>query len=676
MKKENNFFANLRISKKLAIAFSSITILLLIVAAYAFNSFRSISYQVDIFDKTANAKNILNLSRVEQIRFESDKNFETVDLVNEHIDKSLSLIREVETLMKSKVNKENAKLMLKSTNDFKTQFNSFVDNEKLKIDQGTIRANAANNVITAIRKTISLKEESLKRFSGASQINGYLMLKNALDSYMEVRIAANKYVAFESVEYANTLRDYLSLTNKYLNDAQSFLTEDDIILQLNNSIEALNIYKDAFEKYDSLVKLQIEQKKSMRISAQESADLSLTIEKGVVAFIHNLEKTSQIVNLIIISLSILFSIIISIIITKSITTPVSELVHSIDLIANYDLTHKIQGPLLSRKDEIGLLSRSVSKIENNLRNIMISISKNAQSVSASSEELYATSENLSEISTEVGKTISEIAEGANDQADDTQKGVWNINKLGNIIEKDQEYVQNLIFSADKVRTLKEEGVIAVESLVNETKKNKKASESVYDIIQETSNRVGKIEEASQMIKSIADQTNLLALNAAIEAARAGDAGKGFAVVAEEIRKLAEQSNSFTGEISTTIKNLIEKSNEAVNTMSNMKEGMEQQSKSVSLTNDKFNGISHSMENMESIIDIIKNSSVEMESKKNEIVQIIENLSAISEENAAGTQESLSSIEEQNNSIIEMAKASEQLAMLAEQMQKVVSQFKI
>ncbi len=85
-------------------------------------------------------------------------------------------------------------------------------------------------------------------------------------------------------------------------------------------------------------------------------------------------------------------------------------------------------------------------------------------------------------------------------------------------------------------------------LHHKTEQNNQAAQNIYEIIISNNEGASKIETASSIIQNIATQTNLLALNAAIEAARAGDAGKGFAVVSDEIRKLAEQSSSFTSEI--------------------------------------------------------------------------------------------------------------------------------
>ena len=193
---------------------------------------------------------------------------------------------------------------------------------------------------------------------------------------------------------------------------------------------------------------------------------------------------------------------------------------------------------------------------------------------------------------------------------------------------------------------------------------------------ETSDSVAKISQASEMIQSISDQTNLLALNAAIEAARAGESGKGFAVVAEEIRKLAEQSASFTKDIREVIEGLRQKSEDSVAMMEKVNSEIEKQTIIRAETDSKFAEIAKEVEIGRTVTNELKDSATVLEKENRHLIEMVESLSSISEENAASTEEVNAAIDEEAEAMNNIATAQEELADIADMLRAEVAKFKI
>lgn len=355
---------------------------------------------------------------------------------------------------------------------------------------------------------------------------------------------------------------------------------------------------------------------------------------------------------------------------------INHLKKQMSLMADGDFTHQLPEDLTNKTDEFGEISRAVATMQGAIQDIIYNIINTAHQLVASSEELTATSGQSATAADEVARVIEDIANGASDQARETEQGVLAISTLGDLVVKNKDDLHGLNDTAEQVNQLKDQGLRILEELVQNTATSTQAAQEVQAIIINTNESAGKISKASEMIQSIADQTNLLALNAAIEAARAGDAGRGFAVVADEIRKLAEQSALFTREISAIIHDLTTETSHAVVTMEEVARVMRSQSDSVVMTNTQFDGIAQAVDAIKQVISNVSDASDEMADRKEMIIGIMAQLSAISEENAAGTQEASASVEEQTAAMEEIAHASEDLSKIAEELNKRVSRFRV
>ena len=192
----------------------------------------------------------------------------------------------------------------------------------------------------------------------------------------------------------------------------------------------------------------------------------------------------------------------------------------------------------------------------------------------------------------------------------------------------------------------------------------------------TNNSVQKIQDATSFISSIAEETNLLSLNASIEAARAGESGRGFAVVAEQIKKLAEQSNTSSQEIDDTARILMEDSTKAVELMKQMQDIMVSQSASMEETQAVVAGVLAEIESSMKSIELIKTSTHKLEASRNKVVSAVDELSEIAQNNVEGTKKTHQETEEVADTFRQVSDSAEKLREIAGQLADSIDYFKI
>lgn len=393
---------------------------------------------------------------------------------------------------------------------------------------------------------------------------------------------------------------------------------------------------------------------------------------GIESYIQNRVIQVTILNIIIIVLGGILIIVFS----RKLSSAIQQEESIIRQLAEGNLNIQVDDKLKRRADELGNIANALDNLIAELSRILTHLQESSSELLKSGQSLDEMAERVNVNASEIGRAVEDISMGAVSQAEEIENASGQILDMGFMIEHIVGGVDKLNTTSATMKQAGDDSAEIMQDLVESTNKTTEAIHRIGEQVYATNESAQKIREAVDIISTIADQTSLLSLNASIEAARAGEFGKGFAVVASEIQKLADESGRSAQTIADTINSLVAESDMTVEIMKEVGQIIADQRHKIEDTQSHFVDVTEGINSSREDTTMIEERTNVCNESRKSVVDVIANLSAISQENAASAEETTASMEELSATISLLAEAANSLKGLSDQVNDDIKFFKL